>query len=187
MSKTSVHPYPTDQQPLPGPKALTANAANDLRLLLQQAEGERERVAAKRADMWLRIEQARAECERFVAAMHEEIDSTDTILAELDGTADRYRQRLGSQATLDTSQGDRVVHSATWNGNGAPETGSIAAVDPFADNQPDGHCIRCGQPVWRVPASPTNPRGATHSFGATCDPDSPDSEVADLGEQAVAS
>ena len=184
MANTSTHPYPAEQaQPLPGPKALTANAANDLRLLLQQAEGERERVAAKRADMWLRIEQARAECERFVAAMHEEIDSTDTIAAELDATADRYRQRLGSQATLDTPQGDRLVHTGTWNGTDAPETGSFTPVgDPFADNQADGFCVYCGQQAWRDAKAP---KGATHSFGPTCNPANPESTVADLGEVAA--
>ena len=180
MSKTAVHPYPTEQ--LPGPKVLTANAATEMRLLLQQTEGERKRVADKRAEIAAAVEKARLDYERYAAAMAEEIDSVDTILAELDGTADRYRQRLGSQAALDTPQGDKLVHAAAWNGQSAPETGSIAAVDPFASNQPDGPCIRCGQPAWRVPASPANPRGATHSFGATCNPDAPESEVADLGE-----
>lgn len=56
------------------------------------------------------------------------------------------------------------------------------------DNPHAGHCIRCGQQVWRVAQSETSPNGVTHGWGATCDPNAEQPEFADLGEgRAVAS
>lgn len=59
---------------------------------------------------------------------------------------------------------------------------------PLLENPPVGHCIRCGQEVWRVAASDTSPNGVTHGWGGTCDPNAKEPEFADLGEgRAVAS
>ena len=46
---------------------------------------------------------------------------------------------------------------------------------------PHGRCLNCGQDAWRKPASPHHPKGATHSFGATCDPEAEEMTYADLG------
>ncbi|MEV4247012.1 hypothetical protein AB0J63_26810 [Streptosporangium canum] len=51
----------------------------------------------------------------------------------------------------------------------------------FPDDPADGYCIHCGQAAWRKPASPHHPKGATHSFGATCNPDAEEPTYADLG------
>lgn len=131
-----AQPYAEKREPAPAPKPLTANAAADLRALLQQTEGERERVAAKRADMLRQVEQARSDYERFAEVMRQEVDSAETVLAELDGTADRYRQRLGTAV-----EADKLVHAAAWASSEVPQTGSFAA--------PEGPVCPCGHTMIR--------------------------------------
>lgn len=75
------------------------------------------------------------------------------------------------QAHLATSQGDVNGHAAQFGGPAFPD-------DPAA-----GPCINCGVSAWKAPASPIHPKGATHSFGATCDPNADNPTYADLGEQ----
>ncbi|MFF4417022.1 hypothetical protein ACFYY8_31260 [Streptosporangium sp. NPDC001559] len=70
---------------------------------------------------------------------------------------------------LDTPQGDMAAHAAQFNG-------------AFPETKPDGYCVHCGQPAWKAPSSPMHPHGATHSFGATCNPEAETSTFADLGE-----
>ncbi len=132
MSK--AQPYAEKREPALPPKPLTANAVADLRALYQQAEGERQRVADKRTDMINQVEQARVNYEKFAAAMRDEIDSAETVLAELDGTADRYRQRLGTAGVVD---GDKLVHANAWTSTEAPQTGSFShPIEPV--------CQSCG-------------------------------------------
>jgi hypothetical protein len=74
-------------------------------------------------------------------------------------------------------QGNPAEHAATWNGATVPETGSWNVP-------PAGHCIRCGKRVWRVPAVEGS-KGLTHADSQVlCEPDNPNSPVADLGEVA---
>jgi hypothetical protein len=112
----STNPYPSA---LSGSGALTAKSANQLRTLLQQTEGERVRIAADRAQMI-----------RQIGELSAEVDSTETVLAELEGTADRYRLRLAGAvsllpgetvtATLHGSQGDPSEHAGVYGGPEAP-------------------------------------------------------------------
>lgn len=133
----NAQPYADKPTPTLPPKPLTANAVADMRALFQQAEGERQRVADKRTDMVNQVEQARINYEKFAAAMRDEIDSAETVLAELDGTADRYRQRLGSVGVVD---GDKLGHANAWTKSEAPQTGSFSLpVEP--------ECPRCGEPM----------------------------------------
>ncbi|MGW4663239.1 hypothetical protein [Streptosporangium sandarakinum] len=77
---------------------------------------------------------------------------------------------------LASPQGDANGHAAQFGG----------PVQPFPADPADGFCINCGQPAWKKPASPHHPKGATHSFGATCDPNADEPTYADLGERAEA-
>lgn len=70
--------------------------------------------------------------------------------------------------------GERVSREAHAAQFGGPP-------QPFSDDVPHGRCLNCGQDAWRKPASPHHPKGATHSFGATCDPEAEEMTYADLG------
>jgi hypothetical protein len=74
-------------------------------------------------------------------------------------------------APLATSQGDVNGHASQFGG----------PPPSFPDDPADGYCIHCGKAAWRKPASPHHPKGATHSFGATCNPDAEEPTYADLG------
>ncbi|MDH2424834.1 hypothetical protein [Sphaerisporangium sp. TRM90804] len=52
---------------------------------------------------------------------------------------------------------------------------------PF-DNPSVGHCIHCGQEVWRTERTETSPNGLTHGWGASCDPHAQNPQYADMGE-----
>ncbi|MEV0831491.1 MULTISPECIES: hypothetical protein [Streptosporangiaceae] len=68
-----------------------------------------------------------------------------------------------------------LEHEAMYNGS-------------FPETRPHGFCIHCGQPAWQVPVSDASPMGARHSYGATCNPEDPNSPVATLalaGSEAV--
>lgn len=59
---------------------------------------------------------------------------------------------------------------------------SPTGVQSPMDNPPAGHCILCGQSVWRTARTETSPNGVTHGWGAICDPNADVREYADLGE-----
>ncbi|MFI6496836.1 hypothetical protein [Nonomuraea typhae] len=80
-------------------------------------------------------------------------------------------------------QGDAARHAEVFGG---PQTGVILPPGSFPETTPDGYCIHCGKPVWRVSITPASPKGARHAYGATCDPENPGSGVADLGDEAMA-
>lgn len=179
MAKQTSPPAHSQPQNTAQPAPLTQAAAAVLRTELRRIEQERANQAAHRADMLRKREE-----------LAREIDGTDTVLAELDGTADRYRRRLAEAGyplqdtavwPLPGQQG--ASQQAAWNGGDAPHTGLIAAV-PAAptDNPPVGHCIYCGDPVWWD----TNERGErqlNHAIGSLCNPADPNSRVATIGEE----
>jgi hypothetical protein len=115
-----------------------------------------------------------------------EIQHTDYVAAEQKDKADGYAlvlttfgQQLPPVSATPQPQsgaGDLSQQVANWNGY---ETGAFAPPQsPHDAPAADGYCINCREPVWK---SETGPRGATHSFGPTCDPANKDSTYADLG------
>ncbi|WP_055477648.1 hypothetical protein [Sphaerimonospora mesophila] len=183
MAKQNLPPAHS-QSTAPAP--LTQAAAAVLATELRRVENERANQSTYRADLLRK----RDELARQRDDLGREVDATDTVLAELDGTADRYRRRLAEAGyplqdtavwPLPGQQG--ASQHAVWNGGDAPHTGLIAAV-PAAptDNPPVGHCIYCGNPVWWD----TNERGErqlNHAIGSLCNPADPNSRVATIGEE----
>ncbi|WP_084965288.1 hypothetical protein [Thermoactinospora rubra] len=156
------HPYTSEMTPAP----LTEDAAQIMRGLLEQAVKERQAVADRRASYQGQRDALRQEYERRDAALAAEIDAQDTLGAELDATITRYRQRLGH---TETARPEPYM----------PQTGMWAPPPPQHPNNdpPAGYCVWCGNPVWR------EEKGLTHAWGPTCNPDSPDSSTADIGNR----
>jgi hypothetical protein len=102
------HPYPGEAAPL------TEAAATTMSGLLVQAERDRDEIVQQRTDLDKRLTIMDSDYERGRAALVAEIDATTTISAELDGTINRYRARLGPD-------GERAVQERAWSG---PETGT---------------------------------------------------------------
>lgn len=126
-----------------------------------------------------------------IARLQEEARQLEGDITRLDYAAGEQKDKADGYGLVLTTFGQQLPpvqptqlpqtpdnlaqQTANWNG---PETGAFTPPDPFANNQHDGHCINCGQPAWKAD---TAPRGAMHGFGPTCDPNSPESTYADLG------
>lgn len=133
---------------------------------------------------------------RAVRAKHAaEIASIDDVMADLHETIGRRQAKMrgdlisllpsGGAVPQAGSQGDPDVRG-TFGGLGSAviEPTQILGAASFPETNPDGYCIHCNQPAWRVSTTPASPKGARHSYGATCNPDDPASGVAELDEQA---
>ncbi|MFN2636827.1 MAG: hypothetical protein ABR585_07370 [Gemmatimonadaceae bacterium] len=178
-----TRPYTTDFAPTATPsnsQKLTPRGEATVRELIEQDETRLSGMRAAREDLL------------------GEVGSITTVIDDLAQTIDRRRSLLVGDvisllptdtkvAPLFTPQGDAQAHASQWGDDPSP-TGvhsdprdtSQAPAWTFPDTQPDGYCIHCGQPAWRVPVAEVTPKGAKHSFGATCNPDNPDSDVAEL-------
>ena len=139
------------------------------------------------------LEDLRAARAKHVA----EIASIDDVMADLNETIGRRQAKMrgdlisllppgGAVPLLAGSQGAPDELSATFGGLGSAviEPTQIIGAASFPETNPDGYCIHCNQPAWRVSTTPASPKGARHSYGATCNPDDPASGVAELDEQA---
>ncbi|MFI6296783.1 hypothetical protein ACIBEJ_34700 [Nonomuraea sp. NPDC050790] len=148
-----------------------------------------------------RDEQELADLRTTRAEYAAEIASIDDVMADLNDTISRRQSKMRGDliSQLPPTEGTvsslfssppvaSEVHAERYGGI-PPLTGEVVpspAREAFADDQPHGSCINCGEPAWRVPISEASPKGATHSYGATCKPEDPDSGQADLGDLAVA-
>lgn len=125
-----------------------------------------------------------------ITEMQEKVNALQVQIADRKRFIAELRQAqsdIESSADLPLSlplqgQGDAAKHAEVWGG---PQTGVILPKGSFPETEPDGYCIHCGKPAWRVSTSNASPKGARHSYGATCDPDDPTSNVADLGEEVA--
>jgi hypothetical protein len=200
MGKTTTPPAPVDQKvaatqvldPVPQPPSPESQQAAIRTVAgpyqFHQRAAHAHDMAARRAAVTIDT------LVREIAEKQEEIKRQEKLRrdSEQDARAERdlahaYGLMLDGVGVarpaveLDVSQPaelDAAQHPATWNGGEVPQTGQFAA------QQPDGFCVNCGQHVWRVPVSDASPKGAIHSFGATCDPNAEVPTVADLGEVA---
>lgn len=124
------------------------------------------------------LESARRSREQLAA----KLASRDSVIDALEEAIHRARRLLGEDGPLLPSA---AHHQEMFGGPSTQVLGEVVpspAREELGDGQPpDGQCIHCGQPVWRVEPSEASPTGYTHGFGATCDPDSADSMVAELG------
>ena len=124
-----------------------------------------------------------------------EIASIDEVMADLNETISRRQAKMrgdvisllppgGSASPLTGPQGDAAVHAARFAGltQDVIEPTLIHGAASFPETQPDGLCIHCKQPIWRVSITAASPKGARHSYGATCDPDDAASGVAEFDE-----
>ncbi|MFD1546927.1 hypothetical protein [Nonomuraea guangzhouensis] len=169
--------YPvTDQAPL---RRLTESGIDRYRTLNYRDEKELEDLRATRAELTA------------------EIASIDDVMADLNETIGRRQAKMRGDLIsllppgrevplLPGSQGDPDELAATFGGLGSAviEPTQILGAASFPETNPDGYCIHCNQPAWRVSTTPASPKGARHSYGATCNPDDPASGVAELDEQA---
>lgn len=109
-----------------------------------------------------------------------QIASRDSVIDALEESIVRARRLLGEEGpVLPTAAHHRDVY-----GGHTPLAGEVVpspAREELSGGQPpDGSCIHCHKPVWRVAASEASPTGLTHGFGATCDPNDPASRIAEL-------
>lgn len=139
------------------------------------------------------------ECDADMAAWRKEIAERDRWIQQR-GLA-RQQHNLHAQQAVDVA--NPIAEMLGAAGVQAPQVvRPLPSVDPahaehgvsreahaaqfggplsFADDSPHGPCLNCGKPAWRKPVSPHHPQGATHSFGATCDPEAEEPTYADLG------
>ncbi|MFI7644260.1 hypothetical protein [Nonomuraea sp. NPDC049400] len=127
------------------------------------------------------------ECLNAVKASRDQLAtqlaSRDSVIDALEESIVRARRLLGEDGPLlPTAAGHRDV----FGGRTAPLAGEVVpspAREALSNGQPpDGSCIHCGEPAWRVSITPASPKGARHSYGATCNPEDPNSGVAELAE-----
>ncbi|MFF0864215.1 hypothetical protein ACFYUV_20825 [Nonomuraea sp. NPDC003560] len=132
------------------------------------------------------IQQANAE----ITNMQEQVNALQVQIADRKRFIAELRQAQSDiEASADLplphlplqGQGDPAQH-AEWFGG--PQTGAVLPKGSFPETEPDGYCIHCGKAAWRVEASTVCPKGAKHSYGATCNPDDPASNVAELGPES---
>lgn len=121
-----------------------------------------------------------------VQASHDDLStkirSREALIDALEESITRALRLLGEDGPLlPTAQAHRDVFAGR-----APLTGEVVpspAREELAGGQPpDGSCLHCGEPVWRVSTSSASPTGLIHSFGATCNPEDPSGAVAELAE-----
>lgn len=93
-----------------------------------------------------------------------EVKSIDEVIREIDDTIRRRQAKMRGDyiAVMQVDQNPTRLNAFT-------------EVEPAV-----GSCESCGNPVWQVPPSQSAPTGLIHSFGATCNPEDPDSGVATL-------
>lgn len=124
-----------------------------------------------------------------VQASHDDLStklrSREALIDALEESITRALRLLGEEGPLlPTAQ----AHQNVFAGR-TPLAGEVVpspAREALANGQPpDGLCIHCCEPAWRVSITPASPKGARHSFGATCDPEDANSGVAELAEQAA--
>lgn len=112
-----------------------------------------------------------------------QIASREQVMDALEESITRALRLLGEDGPLLPSA---ESHRDLFGGPFAPLAGEVVpspAREQLANGQPpDGMCAHCRQPVWRVGVSEASPTGLTHGFGATCDPNDPDSHRAELAE-----
>ncbi|MFI7691722.1 hypothetical protein ACIBQ6_21825 [Nonomuraea sp. NPDC049655] len=112
-----------------------------------------------------------------------QVASRDTVIDALEESITRAQRLLGEDGPLLPTA---AAHRDLFGGPTAPLAGEVVpspAREQLANGQPpDGQCRHCHQPVWRVGVSEASPTGLTHGFGATCDPNDPESRVAELAE-----
>lgn len=81
------------------------------------------------------------------------------------------------------AEAEVVQHTLVWNGSDVPGTGQWSALSgSHNDVPPAGHCIRCGKRVWRITAQDGQPVLVHADNVLPCEPNSSNSQVADLGE-----
>lgn len=112
-----------------------------------------------------------------------QLASRDSVIDALEESIVRARRLLGEEGPLlPTAAGHRDVFS----GRTASLAGEVVpspAREQLSNGQPpDGVCVHCHQPVWRVGVSEASPTGLAHGFGATCDPNDPEGRRAELAE-----
>jgi hypothetical protein len=173
-----AHPFPSvTDQPL---RTLTESGIGHFRKLNDRDEKELELLRAERA--------------RLV----KEIDSVDDVMTDLHETIGRRQAKMRgdhiAQLTLSdpltsrqSPQGDSTTHLAWFSGQDVIEPTSVKGPGSFEETKPDGFCVHCNEPVWKVSITPASPKGFRHSYGATCNPDDPSSGVAELDERAIES
>ncbi len=180
-----------DQRVAPQPPQLTPEAADEVIGYNQNRWAHL--MGAHRTNMQIAHAalNERLELERQKAELQARINAAEAKRLNAENIAqDAERRAKGPESVLSMygaelptlppvempSQGDAGQHAATWS---APETGAFAPPQgPHDAPAADGRCINCRQPIWK---SDTAPRGATHSFGPTCDPANKESTYADLG------
>lgn len=148
-------------------RTLTEAGIARLRKLNQRDEDELQK---------LRDERARLSAE--VASIDEEMTDLHEAIGRRQA---KMRGDVISQMPLLAP--DAVVHAARFGGQDVIEPTSVQARGSFPETQPDGYCVHCGEPVWRTSITPASPKGFRHSYGATCNPDDPASNVAELDEK----
>ncbi|MEO3869407.1 hypothetical protein ABGB18_11295 [Nonomuraea sp. B12E4] len=122
-----------------------------------------------------------------VQASHDDlavkIRSREALIDALEESITRALRLLGEEGPLLPTA---AAHRDMFGGALPPLAGEVVpspAREALGDGQPpDGLCIHCGEPVWRVSVTEASPKGARHSYGATCNPEDNNSGVADLGE-----
>ncbi len=117
-----------------------------------------------------------------------EINREDLSAQNEQATADGYA--LALTALRESIPGDVLVHPLN-TGQGDPAAHAAVFGDPrlggaFLDSEPHGYCVHCGLPAWRTAHTELTPNGATHGFGATCDPQDPNSKAARLSAEIQA-
>ena len=94
-----------------------------------------------------------------------EVVSVDDVMADLRESIDRRKAKMcGDVISLLPTDSHRAESSAPSS----------------TDSPPEGDCAHCGKPVWRVSTSEAAPDGLIHAWGATCNPDDPNSGTATL-------
>ncbi|TMS00123.1 hypothetical protein [Nonomuraea basaltis] len=124
-----------------------------------------------------------------ITGMQEKVNALQTQIADKKRFIAELRQAqrdIEACADLPLSlplqgQGDPVKHAEVWGG---PQTGVILPKGSFPETEPDGYCIHCGKAAWLVSTTTASPKGARHSYGATCDPENPASNVAELAVES---
>lgn len=159
-----AHPYTTAADN-PNLRTLTDAGIAHLRKLNERDQQELELLRAERA--------------RHQA----EINSIDDVMTDLYDTIGRREAKMRGDVIAQMSSAGSLPESVWFGGPEVEQT--RIQQGSFADTEPDGRCLHCKQPVWRVSISPASPKGFRHSYGATCDPNDPNSGVAELDERQV--
>ena len=140
----------------------------DAKLLRSRLQQDQEHLAAVQASR------------DFLAT---QLQSRDSVIDALEESITRARRLLGEEGPLLPTA---AAHRDAFGGQMPPLAGEVVpspAREALGDGQPpDGYCKHCSEPVWRVGISEASPTGLTHGFGATCDPNDPESRIAELVE-----